>query len=119
MKKVQESSYKTNKSNDSVDNPNDDPEKTIMYLNDSIKKTYEIIDVGDMSLAELQRQKNQLQKVTEEINDINTYSSYVSRLLNKIQFNQNKEVILCLTVIIILGIIICLLLYFRFRNVSA
>lgn len=91
--------------------------KTLDILDDSIKQTYNIVDMGNASLNELYNQKQKIKSMTNDAEQIDSDMTPIGKIMNMIQIGQNKEKITCSLTIILLTIVIGILLYFRFNTI--
>lgn len=93
---------------------NDD---SIDSLDRSIEQTYEIVDMGHASLAELEGQKERLIKMTDDVDNIDEEVTAAGFVINKIRRGLMNKKYVCVGIIVLLTVAIGVLLYFRLRNV--
>ena len=90
---------------------------SIDSLDRSIAQTYEIVDMGHASLAELEGQKERLIKMTGDVDHIDEEVTVAGFAINRIRRGLRNKKYVCGGIIILLTVAIGVLLYFRLRHV--
>ena len=95
-----------------------DKHRTLDILDSSIRQTDIVVNVGNLTLEELNNQRQKLSKIYGDTKDIETGLSFTSRVMAKIRYGQNKEKFMCIVIIILLTFTIGILLFFRIRSIK-
>lgn len=84
-------------------------------LNVAIDQSYEMIEMGEGSFDELQRQKHKLLNMTDRVDDMDETITNAGYIINKIHGMLTNQQYMSIGIIIVLSIVIGVLLYFRLK----
>lgn len=87
-------------------------------IDDAIRDANVIIEIGDDSMTELERQKKVLLDAQDQVLYIDGTANNAGSIIRNIKINIMHKKMIAIIVIIFLFVIIGVLLYFRFRPIE-